>query len=71
MAEVDLRMQHDELLADAQLVDPAATDEALVAAAKSGDQAAFLELWKRHSNRIFKTSCGITGKREDAEASDA
>jgi RNA polymerase sigma-70 factor, ECF subfamily len=67
MAEVDLQMQHDELLADAQLVDPAATDEALVAAAKSGDQAAFLELWKRHSNRIFKTSCGITGKREDAE----
>jgi RNA polymerase sigma-70 factor (ECF subfamily) len=67
MAEVDSRKQQDELPANAKLVDPAATDEALVAAAKSGDQPAFLELWRRHSNRIFKTAYRITGKREDAE----
>jgi RNA polymerase sigma-70 factor, ECF subfamily len=64
MAEVDSRKQKDELLANAKLVDP---DEALVAAAKLGDHPAFLELWRRHSNRVFKTAYGITGKREDAE----
>jgi hypothetical protein len=37
MAEVEARKQEDELLADARLVDPAATDEALVEAAKLGD----------------------------------
>jgi RNA polymerase sigma-70 factor, ECF subfamily len=67
MAEVDSRKQQDELLANAKLVDPAATDEALVAAAKLGDHPAFLELWTRHSNRVFKTARGITRKREDAE----
>jgi RNA polymerase sigma-70 factor (ECF subfamily) len=67
MAEVDSRKQQDEFLANAKLVDPAATDEALVAAAKLGDHPAFLELWRRHSNRVFKTAYGITGKREDAE----
>ena len=67
MADVDSRKQQDEFLANAQLVDPAATDEALVAAAKLGDHPAFLELWKRHSNKVFKTAYGITGKREDAE----
>jgi RNA polymerase sigma-70 factor, ECF subfamily len=67
MAEVDSQKQPDELLANAKLVDPAATDEALVAAAKLGDDPAFLELWARHSNRVFKTAYGITGKREDAE----
>jgi RNA polymerase sigma-70 factor (ECF subfamily) len=67
MADVDSRKQRDELLANARLVNPAATDETLVAAAKSGDRPAFLELWRRHSNRVFKTAYGITGKREDAE----
>jgi RNA polymerase sigma-70 factor, ECF subfamily len=67
MAEVEARKREDELLADARLVDPAATDESLVEAAKLGDHLAFLELWKRHSNRVFKTAYGITGKREDAE----
>jgi RNA polymerase sigma-70 factor, ECF subfamily len=67
MEEVGSLKQQDELLANAKLVDAAATDEALVAAAKLGDQSAFLELWRRHSNRVFKTSYGITGKREDAE----
>ena len=67
MAEVDSSKQQDELLANTQLVDPAATDEALVSAAKSGDHPAFLELWRRHSKRVFKTAYRITGKREDAE----
>ena len=65
MAEVDSRKQQDEFLSNAKLVDSA--DEALVAAAKSGDHPAFLELWRRHSHRVFKTAYGITGKREDAE----
>ena len=67
MAEVDSRKQQEEFLSNAQLVVPAATDEALVAAAKLGDQPAFLELWRRHSKGVFKTACRITGKREDAE----
>jgi RNA polymerase sigma-70 factor, ECF subfamily len=67
MPEVDSRKQEEEFLSNAQLVVPAATDEALVAAAKLGDQPAFLELWRRHSNGVFKTACRITGKREDAE----
>ena len=67
MAEMDSGKHQDDLLPNAKLVDPAATDEALVAAAKLGDHPAFLELWRRHSNRVFKTAYGITGKREDAE----
>ena len=68
MAEKDSRNQQDELLAKVTLADPAATDEALVAAAKLGDHPAFLELWRRHSNRVFKTAYGIMGKREDNPA---
>jgi RNA polymerase sigma-70 factor (ECF subfamily) len=67
MAELDSRKQQDRLLANAKLVDPAATDEALVAAAKLGDHPAFLELWTRHSSRVFTTAYAITRKREDAE----
>src|SRR5271168_5185479 len=67
MADVDSRKQQDELLANIKLVDPAATDETLVAAAKSGDRPAFLELWRRHSSRVFMTAYRITGTREDAE----
>jgi RNA polymerase sigma-70 factor (ECF subfamily) len=66
-ADVDSRKQQDELLAKTELVDPAATDEALVAAAKLGDRPPFLELWTRHSNRAFKAAWGITRKREDPE----
>jgi RNA polymerase sigma-70 factor (ECF subfamily) len=60
-------LRKGSVMADAKLVDPAATDETLVAAAKSGDRPAFLELWRRHSNSVFKTAYRITGKREDAE----
>jgi RNA polymerase sigma factor (sigma-70 family) len=49
------------------LVDSAATDEALVAASKRGDHPSFMELWTRHSNRAFKMVCRITGNRDDAE----
>jgi len=45
----------------------AATDEALVTAAKSGDRPAFAELWERHSNRAFKMAYRMTRNREDAE----
>src|ERR1700730_14192218 len=66
MAELDPGKQQEEFLSNAQLVVPAATNEALVAAAKLGDQPAFLELWRRHSNRVWKTAWRITGKREEA-----
>jgi RNA polymerase sigma-70 factor (ECF subfamily) len=46
---------------------PAATDEVLVAAAKSGNHSAFVELWKRHSNTAFKMAYRVTGNRDDAE----
>jgi RNA polymerase sigma-70 factor (ECF subfamily) len=45
----------------------AATDEVLVAAAKSGDQIAFTELWTRHSNTAFRIAYRIIGNRDDAE----
>ena len=67
MVEKDSRNQQDEFLSNVKLANHAATDEALVAAAKLGDHPAFLELWTRHSNRAFKTAYGITGRREDAE----
>lgn len=67
MAEVDSQRQQDELLSNIKLVDPAATDEVLVAAAKLGNHPAFLELWTRHSDRVFKLTYRITRKREDAE----
>jgi RNA polymerase sigma-70 factor, ECF subfamily len=67
MVEVDSQGQEDEILASVKIVVPAPTDEALVAAAKSGDHAAFLELWARHSNRAFKTAYRITGNQNDAE----
>jgi RNA polymerase sigma-70 factor (ECF subfamily) len=50
-----------------RFVATAETDEVLIAAAKSGDRPAFLELWKRHSNRAYKTAYRITGNRCDAE----
>jgi RNA polymerase sigma-70 factor, ECF subfamily len=67
MTKMDLQTQQDELLASVTLVDPAPTDEVLVAAAKLGNHPAFLELWTRHSNRAFKTAYRITGNRYDAE----
>ena len=42
-------------------------DECLVAAAKSGDRAAFDELCERHAQKMFRISHRITRNREDAE----
>ena len=67
MAEVDSQRQQDELLANIKLVDPAVTDEVLVAAAKLGNHPSFLQLWMRHSDRVFKVAYRITRNREDAE----
>jgi len=67
MAEVDLQRQQDEPLANLELVARSATDEVLVAAAKSGDHLAFVELWTRHSNSAFKIAYRIMGNRDDAE----
>jgi len=50
-----------------KLVAPAATDEALVAAAKLDNHPAFAELWTRHSNTAFKVAHRIVGNRDDAE----
>jgi RNA polymerase sigma-70 factor (ECF subfamily) len=50
-----------------EFVTPDSTDEVLVAAAKLGDHQASLELWTRHSRRVFKAAHRITGNREDAE----
>jgi RNA polymerase sigma-70 factor (ECF subfamily) len=67
MAEVDRQRQLDEPLVNAELVARGATDEVLVAAAKSGDHLAFVELWTRHSNTAFKIAYRIIGNRDDAE----
>jgi RNA polymerase sigma-70 factor (ECF subfamily) len=44
-----------------------ATDDLLVAAAKSGDHPAFAELWTRHSKTAFNMAYRITGNLNDAE----
>jgi len=67
ITNVDLQRTQDELSEDMKFVAPASTDEVLVAAAKSGDYQAFVELWTRHTTRVFKTTYRITGNREDAE----
>jgi RNA polymerase sigma-70 factor (ECF subfamily) len=67
MAEVDLQRQQDEPFANVELIARSTTDEVLVAAAKSGDYLAFVELWTRHSNSAFKIAYRIMGNRDDAE----
>ncbi|MEO7192472.1 MAG: RNA polymerase sigma factor [Vicinamibacterales bacterium] len=42
-------------------------DRAVVAQAKSGDQAAFRLLVERHSRSIYRIAFRITGRHEDAE----
>jgi RNA polymerase sigma-70 factor (ECF subfamily) len=43
------------------------SEENLVAAAKSGQRAAFGELCERHANKVFRVTNRITRNREDAE----
>lgn len=44
-----------------------ASDEVLVEITKAGEKLAFVELWRRHSAKIFKTVFRVTRNREDAE----
>jgi RNA polymerase sigma factor (sigma-70 family) len=44
-----------------------ASDEVLVEATKAGEKLAFVELWRRHSAKVFKTVFRVTRNREDAE----
>ena len=67
ITEVNSQRTQDELPGNVEFVTPDSTDEVLVAAAKLGDHQAFLELWTRHSRRVFKAAHRITGNREDAE----
>jgi RNA polymerase sigma-70 factor (ECF subfamily) len=43
------------------------SDEMLVSRAKSGDTDAFVELSKRHANRVFQATYRVTRNRQDAE----
>jgi RNA polymerase sigma factor (sigma-70 family) len=52
---------------NANFVDPATTDEVLVAAAKLGNHTAFAELWTRHTNTASKIVYRVIGNRDDAE----
>jgi RNA polymerase sigma factor (sigma-70 family) len=45
----------------------AISDDALVVAAQSGEEWAFMELYKRNSPRVFRSIYRITKNREDAE----
>jgi RNA polymerase sigma-70 factor (ECF subfamily) len=67
MASVASLMEHHAPLANVEAMVPPQADESLVAAAKSGDHAAFVELWARHSNLAFKTAYRIMGNQDDAE----
>jgi RNA polymerase sigma-70 factor (ECF subfamily) len=46
---------------------PQESDDGLVAAAKTGDKAAFNQLCERHSEKVFRVTHRITRNREDAE----
>ena len=43
------------------------SDEMLACRAKSGDTDAFVELSKRHANRVFQATYRVTRNRQDAE----
>ncbi len=43
------------------------SDELLVSRAKSGDTDAFVELSRRHANRVFQATYRVTRNRQDAE----
>ena len=43
------------------------SDEMLASRAKSGDTDAFVELSKRHANRVFQAAYRVTRNRQDAE----
>src|ERR1700691_2460448 len=43
------------------------SDEMLASRAKSGDTNAFVELSKRHANKVFQATYRVTRNRQDAE----
>ena len=51
----------------AQVAAPHSSDSQLLSAAKKGDQAAFGQLFERHSKKIFHSILRITRNHEDAE----
>jgi RNA polymerase sigma-70 factor, ECF subfamily len=63
MGAIDMYSPYDEIT---RLL-PAATDEALIMASKSGDCAAFDELWARHSPKAYKMAYRIIRNHDDAE----
>ena len=67
MTKADSQRKQDEFLANVKFAASAATDEDLVAAAKSGDHPAFVELWTRHSKTAFNMVYRITRNQDDAE----
>src|SRR5258708_38527970 len=67
MTEVGSQRKQDDLLANVKFAASAATDEDLVAAAKSGDHPAVVELWARHSKTAFNMVYRITRNQDDAE----
>jgi RNA polymerase sigma-70 factor, ECF subfamily len=67
MKEINSKKHQGDLPANATFAALAPTDDALVAAAKSGDHHAFAELWKRYSKTAFNMAYRITGNRNDAE----
>jgi RNA polymerase sigma-70 factor, ECF subfamily len=62
---MESRGLQDEI--DLKLAAAAAPDDVLIAAARSRDHVAFVELWARHSKMGFNMAYRITGNREDAE----
>ncbi len=52
---------------DIELGETGMSDEMLVSLAKSGEPSAFVELSKRHANRVFQTTYRLTRNRQDAE----
>jgi RNA polymerase sigma factor (sigma-70 family) len=51
----------------AQVAAPHSSDSHLLSEAKKGDQAAFGQLFERHSKKIFHSTLRITRNHEDAE----
>jgi RNA polymerase sigma-70 factor, ECF subfamily len=46
---------------------PPPTDAALLRATAAGDEEAFLEIYRRYQDRVFRFACRMTGSREAAE----
>ena len=66
MPSSSVEKMNKPVVTTAALGNPGA-DEALVAAAKSGDEPAFETLFKRYQSRIFALALRYTRVREDAE----